>query len=776
MAKPKRETGSSGVGAGLSGASVRAKRKKKDKDDKKKDKDKDKDKEKEDEKKEEQREKNENKTIQKTEQTNKEKGGESFSTEAKEAMRKFTFVIAQAGVHSLRLQYNELRSFIPADPSKTSFEANPTKCRYKDVPCWEKTRVVLKWPSGVPGDFIHANWVTHPLLEYQFICCQGPLEATVSDFWRCVWQEKVKQIIMLCRCQEMGKDKCAQYWPANPGDSMSHHGLAVKCEKVDNSDRSFIHSRLQLTYKDETRHVDHRQWTSWPDKSVPKTPMAPFRLLQYTRKSPKNPTVIHCSAGVGRTGTLVCIELIYKALLHSKVPDVPQLVKDIRSMRSTAVQTEDQYVYCHYAILQLLHIKGIVPSHFIRHFVREYETYLRLLNENGGKNLPLQATSMPNPCAQCTKIAAHMNDANVSKDANSPPSDEGKNESRRDNKKSKQQTSRQQDDDEQGSKREKKESGSKREKKGEGSKRERKGDDNNTERKATILKRLKSKKGKGNEDDKDKDKKEEKDDTAKKKKATTRKREENRDKEIPKEEEKKETKKEEHPPPTAPVPTAPTEPAPAAAAPIPAAVNAAATTSVTPDCSKDLPLLSMMSGLAPAPTGNENQANVPAPPPPMHFDANVFETPIEDAKAPEENMQTGMPQQVQTPPTAPTPAASPPPQASSPAPSPAAAAAAARPQSPSQTPAQTPPAATPPSPVVHQNFQYKPAHTYTVQQAGGKKAIVYHRPANQPFIKALAAPAGQPQAHILVNMAGAAGAAGATPPAAPGTPNNMAPK
>uniref|UniRef100_A0A914Y7N3 Protein tyrosine phosphatase n=1 Tax=Panagrolaimus superbus TaxID=310955 RepID=A0A914Y7N3_9BILA len=179
----------------------------------------------------------------------------------------------------------------------------------------------------------------------QFICCQGPLDATVADFWRCVWQEKVKQIIMLCRCEEMGKNKCAQYWPLQIGGTLNFHGLTIKCEKIDTSDRSFLHSKLSLTYENETRTVDHRQWTSWPDKSVPKTPMAPFRLLQHTRKYPQNPTVIHCSAGVGRTGTLVMIEIMYRSLTKGKIPDVAQLVKDARSQRSQAVQTEDQVCF-----------------------------------------------------------------------------------------------------------------------------------------------------------------------------------------------------------------------------------------------------------------------------------------------------------------------------------------------------------------------------------------------------------------------------------------------
>ncbi|TKR59729.1 hypothetical protein L596_029361 [Steinernema carpocapsae] len=318
-----------------------------------------------------------------------------YSPETKEKMRGFVEKVTQGGVHALRLQYAELKPFVPPDNAKTASDANPTKCRYKDVGCMDKTRIVLKWPPENKNDFVHANKVTHKLLDNTFICCQGPMDATVPDFWRMIWQERVKLIIMLCRCEELGKEKCAQYWPINKDESKSFFGLSIKAEKIDTSDPSFVQTRLLLTFDKEQRHVDHRQWTKWPDKSVPKTPMAPFRLLQHSRMYTKNPSVVHCSAGIGRTGTLVMIEMVFKALLQSKMPDVMQLTKDLRCQRLQAVQTEDQYVYVHYALMQLIHIKSIVPQHGIRSFCKEYENYLKILNANGGKQLPIDATNPP---------------------------------------------------------------------------------------------------------------------------------------------------------------------------------------------------------------------------------------------------------------------------------------------------------------------------------------------------------------------------------------------
>uniref|UniRef100_A0A915EVP0 Protein-tyrosine phosphatase n=1 Tax=Ditylenchus dipsaci TaxID=166011 RepID=A0A915EVP0_9BILA len=250
---------------------------------------------------------------------------------------------------------------------------NPTKCRYKDIICLDASRVVLQWPAGTTEDFVHANWVTHELFENRFICSQAPLDSTVGDFWRICWQENVRQIIMLCRCEELGKAKCAQYWPVEVDEQKTMtYGLTITCQKIDRSDKNFIHTRLLLSCGQESRRVDHRQWTTWPDKSVPQTPLAPFRLLQYTRKQNKYPSLIHCSAGVGRTGTMVAIEMIYKSLSSGIVPDSSRLLQNLRSQRHLAVQTEDQYVYCHYAIIQFAYAKKMAAKHDVKLFCKEY--------------------------------------------------------------------------------------------------------------------------------------------------------------------------------------------------------------------------------------------------------------------------------------------------------------------------------------------------------------------------------------------------------------------
>ncbi|KHN87923.1 Tyrosine-protein phosphatase non-receptor type 12 [Toxocara canis] len=327
---------------------------------------------------------------------------ERFSQAAKQAMRKWLVSLSQGGIHQLRLDFYDMKGFVPNDTRMAAFMSNLDKCRYKDIKCWDGTRVVLKWPSEKEGNFIHANWVKHELLDKVFICAQGPTENTASDFWRMVWQEHVKEIIMLCRIREDDKEKCYQYWPRIKGEKMTYKPLVLTAKLLDTKDPDYNHTKIELKYGDECRRVQHRQWTTWPDKSVPKSALTPFRLLRFARKHSKFPTVIHCSAGVGRTGTLIMIELLLTALKRGLKPDFKQYLRDIRSQRSQTIQVEEQYVYVHYAVAQFLWLNNIVSAEDIKGFTAEYLNYLRLLASANG-TLPIGATSLPRPCDVITE-------------------------------------------------------------------------------------------------------------------------------------------------------------------------------------------------------------------------------------------------------------------------------------------------------------------------------------------------------------------------------------
>ncbi|VDK82845.1 unnamed protein product [Litomosoides sigmodontis] len=279
------------------------------------------------------------------------------------AMRTFAEQTNALGLEGLRDSFCKLRSRGP-HPNNLTFNAqkmNRAKCRYHDVMCLDNSRVLLKpWPEG-QGDFIHANWIYNELLDSPFICTQGPLSQTCGDFWRMVWQENVELIIMLCRTLEEKRSKCAQYWPLNQGQKRS-------------TDPDVHCTALLLTYRGTRRLLAHYQWVSWPDRFVPNQLTVPYTLLSSARAR-KTPTIIHCSAGIGRTGTLVVLELLSRTLLSCRLPVVTDIIWSVRSQRSRAVQNEEQYLYIHYLTIQRLVNKGIVSDKAVSKFCRDYEHF-----------------------------------------------------------------------------------------------------------------------------------------------------------------------------------------------------------------------------------------------------------------------------------------------------------------------------------------------------------------------------------------------------------------
>ncbi|KAK0406866.1 hypothetical protein QR680_018857 [Steinernema hermaphroditum] len=298
------------------------------------------------------------------------------------AFRQFCNDVSTIGLAGLREQFAELKSYQPSDPARNAFDANSSKNRYKDVICLDSSRIVLK-PSpqdGQQGDYIHANVVRFDVLQYHYVCAQGPLDTTVADFWRMIWQEKVVHIFMLCRCEELGKSKCSQYWPKQEGATMVCGGFVIRNEKIHYPDKNIIGTNMSVTYQGETRGIDHRQWVTWPDKTVPRTLDTVFKLLSLIRDR-KTPTLVHCSAGIGRTGTLVSIDVLYRYLMMNKPMSLKTIVENLRNQRGQAVQTEDQYLFIHYVIMQRVATRGFVDYSAVKNFCQDYESYILQLTK-----------------------------------------------------------------------------------------------------------------------------------------------------------------------------------------------------------------------------------------------------------------------------------------------------------------------------------------------------------------------------------------------------------
>ncbi|XP_056603685.1 receptor-type tyrosine-protein phosphatase eta isoform X3 [Triplophysa dalaica] len=225
---------------------------------------------------------------------------------------------------------------------------NKAKNRYNNVLPYDSSRVKLSMPSSPFDEYINASYMPGYTSKKEFIAAQGPLPCTVNDFWRMIWEKNVHTIVMLTKCNEQGRVKCEEYWPS---DMKSFNNLTVTTTStIPLEDWTISDFEVKNVKTAETRSVRHFHFTAWPDHGVPETTelLINFRHLvrehmeQYSRHSP---TLVHCSAGVGRTGTLIAIDRLIFQIERDGVVDVYGIIHDLRMHRPLMVQTEDQYVF-----------------------------------------------------------------------------------------------------------------------------------------------------------------------------------------------------------------------------------------------------------------------------------------------------------------------------------------------------------------------------------------------------------------------------------------------
>ncbi|KAK0390389.1 hypothetical protein QR680_019333 [Steinernema hermaphroditum] len=290
-------------------------------------------------------------------------------------LRHFCLDTMKTGVAKLSKEFNETRAAsLKQSIARTAFDKNMDKNRYKDVVCGDEGRVVLTWPPGHANDYIHANWV--PVKgEKKYICTQGPTEKTVEDFWRLVWQENIKAIIMLCGVMEMGKKKCEQYWPAKQDDTMISGALTIKNMKVSEAEKVLVSTFLEITHEGKTHKVEHIIWNGWPDRGVPDNHLGCLRLIR--KISPMSPVIVHCSAGIGRTGTIVGLDMCLHNLASSEKVVMADIVKELRVYRHGSVQTDVQYIYMHRVLFALAENHKAVTKEDIRSFITEYDAFIK---------------------------------------------------------------------------------------------------------------------------------------------------------------------------------------------------------------------------------------------------------------------------------------------------------------------------------------------------------------------------------------------------------------
>ncbi|XP_058487856.1 receptor-type tyrosine-protein phosphatase T isoform X9 [Solea solea] len=233
-------------------------------------------------------------------------------------------------------------------------EENRNKNRYGNIIAYDHTRVRLQLLEGDPhSDYINANYIDGYHRPRHYIATQGPMQETVRDFWRMVWQENSASIVMVTNLVEVGRVKCVRYWP----DETEVYG-DIKVTLIETEPLAEYVIRTFTVQKKghhEIRELRQFHFTSWPDHGVPcyATGLLGFiRQVKFLNPPDAGPIVAHCSAGAGRTGCFIAVDIMLDMAENEGVVDIFNCIRELRSQRVNMVQTEEQYVFVHDAILE----------------------------------------------------------------------------------------------------------------------------------------------------------------------------------------------------------------------------------------------------------------------------------------------------------------------------------------------------------------------------------------------------------------------------------------
>uniref|UniRef100_A0A8C3BGR4 Receptor-type tyrosine-protein phosphatase O n=1 Tax=Cairina moschata TaxID=8855 RepID=A0A8C3BGR4_CAIMO len=263
--------------------------------------------------------------------------------------------MAKDSDYKFSLQFEELKLIgLDIPHFAADLPMNRCKNRYTNILPYDFSRVRLVSMNEEEGsDYINANYIPGYNSPQEYIATQGPLPETRNDFWKMVLQQKSQIIVMLTQCNEKRRVKCDHYWPFTE-DPIAYGDITVEMlSEEEHTD--WVYRNFRICYADEVQDVMHFNYTAWPDHGVPTTNAAEsiLQFVQMVRQKSaksKGPMIIHCSAGVGRTGTFIALDRLLQHIRDHEFVDILGLVSDMRSYRMSMVQTEEQYIFIHQCV------------------------------------------------------------------------------------------------------------------------------------------------------------------------------------------------------------------------------------------------------------------------------------------------------------------------------------------------------------------------------------------------------------------------------------------